>query len=302
MKPHWVRLIKISLTLGVLGFLLIKVKAETIVSALARVEPYWLFIAVLLGAAMVALRWFKWHLLVKSGLGFATGSQTFASLLGGMAFALVTPARVGELSRVAFLSTGKRAEAGGLVLVDRFIDLSVVLIFATIGILAFLGASEAPLLVVLSLVIASLVLAIFKLDFFLRLGSNLVPIKKLRDLISSASTGLERLPNKVLAVNLALTLIMTLLDLFCLYVLVRALGETNFKAVAFAYPLIMLTNLVPITISGLGIRESTSVMLFTKFFAIPSAIAFNATFLSYLLNSLTPALIGIYFFRKLNQK
>src|SRR5262249_15854405 len=151
-----------------------------------------------------------------------------------------------------------------------FIDLSVVLMFAGAGILAFIGTSDMPLLLGLTLVTAFLVLVIFRLDFFLRLGSSIVPFKKLRDLISSASAGLEKLSKGVIAANLALTLIMTLLDLVSLYVLVRSLGTTNFKAVAFAYPLIMLTNLVPITISGLGIRESTSVMLFTKFFAIPS--------------------------------
>jgi uncharacterized protein (TIRG00374 family) len=248
---------------------------------------------------MVLLRWLKWHLLVKSGLGKTDSSQTFASLLGGMAFALVTPARVGELSRVAFLSTGTRAEASGLVIIDRFIDLSVVLIFASIAIFTFLGTGGSPLLLGLPLIIILLIVTIFKLDYFLRLGSKLIPVKRLRDLITSASVGLQRISNSALATNLCLTLLMTTLDVVSLYVLVRSLGATNFKAVAFAYPIIMLTNLAPITISGLGVRETTSVMLFTTFFAIPSAVAFNATFISYLLNSLTPALLGIYFFRKL---
>jgi glycosyltransferase 2 family protein len=300
LKSHLFRWVKIALTILVLCLLLAKVKPETILDAFAKIEIDWLMLAVLLGVAMVLLRWLKWHLLVRSGLGGAEGSQTLASLLGGMAIAIVTPARVGELSRVAFLKNGARIEASGLVLVDRFIDLSVVLIFASVGIYLMLGNGELLLMLLPPAIILLLLIAIFKLDLFLRLGSSFIPVKRLREMVASASLGLGRLSNSVLAINLGLTFLMTALDLISLYVLVRSLGATNFKAVAFAYPLIMLTNLAPITISGLGIRETTSVMLFTKFFAIPSAIAFNATFLSYLLNSLTPALLGIYFFRRLN--
>lgn len=298
LKSIFLRVLKVALTVAVLGLLLVKVNPHTIVGAFAHVRIDWLLIAILLGLAMVVLRWVKWHLLVRAGLGRASGRQTLASLLGGMAFALVTPARVGELSRVAFLKQGARLEASGLVLVDRFIDLSVVLIFGAIGLAAVFGSGNLPIVIA---VIAVLIAAIFKLDLFLRLGGRLMPVKKLQELITSASAGLARLTTAILATNLLLTLLMTALDIVSLYVLVRALGASDFKAVAVVYPLIMLTNLVPITISGLGVRESASVFLFAKF-AIPSAVAFNATFLSYLLNSLTPALLGIYFFRRLNIK
>ena len=301
MRSNLFRWIKIVLTIAVLGLLLVKIKPEVVLNAFAHVKFDWLLLAILIGVVIVMLRWFKWHLLVRSALGMTQGAQTLASLLGGMAFALVTPARVGELSRVAFLSTGTRAEASGLVLIDRFIDLAVVLIFGVIGITVIFGAGEWRLLVV-PLVIIILLAVIFKLDLLLRLGSNFIPIKRLHEWISQASAGLGRLSNSTLAANLMLTLLMTVLDIVSLYVLVRALGATNFKAVAFAYPIIMLTNLAPITISGLGVREMTSVKLFTTLFKIPSAIAFNATFLSYLLNSLTPALFGIYYFRRLDQK
>ncbi len=297
MKPGFFRWLKIVLTLAVLGLLLFKIKPETITTAIRKVEIAWLLVAMLLGLSMVIVRWMKWHLLVRAGLGSASSDQTLASLLGGMAFALVTPARVGELSRVAFLKNGSRAEASGLVLVDRFIDLSVVLIFGAIGLSVVFGTDKLPWLL---LAIAFLIFCIFKLDLFLALGIRILPIKKLQELIAAAATGLGRLSNSALAINLGLTILLTALDVVSLYVLVRALGATNFKAVVFVYPLIMLTNLAPITISGLGVRESTSVMLFAMF-AIPQPIAFNATFLSYLLNSLTPALLGIYFFRKLRQ-
>ncbi len=297
MKSLLIRIIKISLTVIILALLFTRINIGVLLAAFAQVKSEWIFIAALLSVIMVIVRWFNWHLLVKAGLGEATHKQTLASLLGGMSFALVTPARVGDISRVAFLNSGRRAEASGLVLIDRFIDLSVVLIFGTIGMVVFFGIQTLPLLLAANIF---LFIGIFKLDFFLKLGAKLIPLKKLQEVTFAASLGLKRLTLQALAINLFLTILLNALDVISLYVLVRALGVANFKAVVFVYPLVMLTNLIPITISGLGVRESTSVALFALF-AIAKEVAFNATFLAYLINSLAPALVGLYFFRQLNR-
>lgn len=294
MKSNLIRVIKVVITILLLALLFSKVNVREVINAFTQVNLFWLAGSIVIGIAMVLVRWLKWHLIVKAGLEQADHRETFASLLGGMTFALVTPARVGELSRVAFLS-GSRTEASGLVFVDRFIDLSVILIFGTIGMSVVLGREQLPLLLPL---IAFFIIGIFKLDFFLSLGSRLIPFKKLKDLVVTASAGLRRLTPADLATNFALTLLLTTLDIISFYMLVRALGGDNFKAVVFVFPLIMLTNLLPITISGVGVRENTAVWLFAKF-AVTSTVAFNATFISYLLNSLAPALCGIYFFRRL---
>lgn len=284
------------ITVVVVGLLLFKLQPKNILTAFAQADLYWLALTLLIGVAMVGLRWLKWHLLVRKAVGITSPKQTFASLLGGMAVAIVTPARVGELSRVAFLKSNRRAEAGGLVVVDRFIDLIVMLIFAAAGVLVLF--QDFSLLALLSLIVCFLLFTIFKLKLFLQLGKEIVPSKRIKDLLDAASTGLGRLSSFELGLNLFLTVSLTSLDVISLHTLVRSLGVDNFKAVAFVYPLIMLTNLLPITISGLGVRESTSILLFSKF-AVSSAVAFNATFLSYVINSLTPAIFGIYFFRGL---
>lgn len=297
MKQQLKRIIKLLLTLIVLGLLFTQIDLKTLLTVISKAKLEWIFCAALLSILMVLVRWFNWHLLVKAGLGKTDYKETFASLLGSLSFALVTPARVGDLSRVAFLKSGRRAEASGLVLVDRFIDLSVVLILGTIGMLIFFGAKTLPLLLFANIF---LFVGIFKLDFFLKLGAKLVPHKKIQSITSDAALGLSRVTLKALAINLSLTVILNLLDILSLYVLVSALGVNNFKAVVFVYPLVMLSTLLPITISGIGVRESASVALFALF-AITKEVAFNATFLAYLINSLAPAIVGLYFFRELNK-
>lgn len=297
MKEPAKRLIKFLLTLVVLGLLFTQIDLKTLLMVISKVKIEWIFTAFFLSVLMVVVRWFNWHLLVNAGLGKTEAKETFASLLGSMSFALVTPARVGDLSRVAFLKSPRRAEASGLVLIDRFIDLSVVLILGTIGMSIFFGTKTLPLLIFANIF---LFVGIFKLSFFLKLGARLLPHKKIKSITSDAALGLSRLTLRVLAINLTITILLNFLDILSLYVLVKALGVDNFKAVVFVYPIVMLSTLIPITVSGIGVREGTSVALFALF-SIAKEVAFNATFLAYLVNSLFPAICGLYFFRQLSK-
>jgi uncharacterized membrane protein YbhN (UPF0104 family) len=61
--------------------------------------------------------------------------------------------------------------------------------------------------------------------------------------------------------------------------------------VAFAFPWILLTNLVPITPAGLGVREGTAVAILHTY-GVQVATAVNATLLLFVINSLLPALLG----------
>ncbi len=49
------------------------------------------------------------------------------------------------------------------------------------------------------------------------------------------------------------------------YLLVNAFQPADFSTVFFTFPLIILTNIVPVTISGLGVREGAAVLLLPQF-------------------------------------
>jgi uncharacterized membrane protein YbhN (UPF0104 family) len=101
----------------------------------------------------------------------------------------------------------------------------------------------------------------------------------------------RNLSHGAIARNFLLSCCMTFIDLVTFYVLLRCFVAVPFSVILFVFPLVLLTNVAPITLSGLGLREGTAIALLALF-GISSAAAFNATFLSYLLNSVVPALIG----------
>ena len=63
------------------------------------------------------------------------------------------------------------------------------------------------------------------------------------------------------------------------------------------YPIIILINILPLTIGGIGIREGASMITLSKF-GIPPEAAVNASFLLFCANTLIPGLIGALFFSK----
>ena len=280
--------LKLAVTALLLAFLLWKIHPQKILHTLRSANFHGLALAAGLGVIILILRWWKWHVLVKEGLHLNSPKQSLVSLLGGMAFALITPARVGELSRALFFDSGKKAQVGALTVLDRLVDLFVVLLFASLG-----ATSRVNTVIRIVLVLAMIILAVIVIRFeaFLRLLQRYFKKGRLGSRIANLEEVGANLGHGAIAQNFGLSCSMTMVDLVTFYVLLRCFVTIPFTVVLLVFPLVLLTNVAPITISGLGLRETTAVTLLALF-GVPSAAAFNATFLSYLLNSVAPAIAG----------
>ena len=59
-------------------------------------------------------------------------------------------------------------------------------------------------------------------------------------------------------------------------------------------PLIMIANIIPITVSGLGIRETFALEVLGNF-GIEPELAVGTSLTVFFINTVLPALIGLYF-------
>jgi len=75
------------------------------------------------------------------------------------------------------------------------------------------------------------------------------------------------------------------------YWLVNNYQSCRFDVVCLSQPLIMLVNIVPVTIAGLGVREGAAVVLLSSF-GVAGPVAISSAFMLFLLNTALPALIG----------
>ena len=280
--------LKIAVSAILLAFLLWKIHPRQILHTLREANFDGLIIAVALGLVMLSLRWWKWHILVKGGLQICSPKQSLVSLLGGMAFALVTPARVGELSRALFFGKGTKTQVGALTFLDRLVDLLVILLFASVG----ATSRVSPVFRVgLALALGLMALIVIRFESFLGWLRRRFKGGWLGARISNVEEVERNLGRGAIAQNFVLSCCLTFVDLVTFYVLLRCFVSVPFSVILFVFPLVLLTNVAPVTLSGLGLREGTAIALLALF-GISSAAAFNATFLSYLLNSVAPAVVG----------
>ncbi|MFQ3581368.1 MAG: lysylphosphatidylglycerol synthase transmembrane domain-containing protein [Chloracidobacterium sp.] len=250
----------------------------------------WIGAALGLGGAMLVIRAAKWRWLLMRVRAETSRLTASRSLLCGMALGLVTPGRVGELGRAAFLPPGMRTAAAGLFLIDRATDVAALGAAACFGTLAVAPPDWRWPLAAAG---CSALLLVFTLPVGLPalLAARYLPAW-LRERLYPAAAALKRLRHRDIAANLIAAVLLTGLDVVSLYVLARAFEPVGFAVIAFAFPWILLSNLIPITPAGIGVREGTAaVILHAHGVGVPTAV--NASLLLFAINTLAPALVGL---------
>ena len=271
--------------------ILSKVDVDQITNELSSPNLKFLLLAMILVVPNFGLKFFKWHYLLKS-LHIKTDVWTASrSYLAGLSIGLVTPARAGEMGRVLFLSDGQKVQALGVVAVDKLMDLLGILLFSLLGARVFL---DLPAVLLLTACICSGILVLLGARIFAK--QRLVKFtqgQKWSQKIQQVFSSFEALSWRVLLTGMLVTLVMFLIVLLQCHILLMTFieGTLHFKVTLFAYPLVILANILPITIGGLGVREGVAVFCLS-FFDVPPEVAVAATFYLFLINVVAPALLG----------
>ena len=289
MQRRWWAVTRWLLLLALLFFLARSGHLGGVLAALRQAEPGGIGLALLLGSMMLVIRAAKWWILLRRVLPGLPVAYAWRSLLGGMALGLLTPGRIGEVGRAAAFPPGARLAVGGLFLVDRSADVAAIAMAAGFGTAAVAPAAWRGWLVLAGLGAGGLVLALpAVVPVVLRWERLPEPVRTRLATLAAAFAALRR---RDVAVNLLASIVLMALDVVSLYVLACAFEPVAFAAVAFAFPWILLTNLVPITPAGLGVREGTAVAILHTY-GVHVATAINATLLLFVINSVFPALLG----------
>ncbi|MCX7942120.1 MAG: lysylphosphatidylglycerol synthase domain-containing protein [Dictyoglomaceae bacterium] len=287
-KNFIINITKLFITLFVFYFISKKIPTKEIFYSLSFVNIPYLILAGFFGALFTFLKILKWHLLLKD-LSFENSFlNSMDSYFIGMSLGLITPGRLGEVARVGNINKEKRIEGISLVILDKIFDLLVVLILALWGFYFFFGISISILigiLIIFSLIIIFNPKIFKKLTFF-----YFKPLSKLIE-------GISNLKRKTLILNFLFSFLSYFLVLVEVYFLANSFEKFSLVPTIICYPLVMLVNLIPITIGGLGVREGTAIFLLGKF-SLSSTTAFNSAFLLFLINTALPALIGVAIINK----
>jgi glycosyltransferase 2 family protein len=238
----------------------------------------------------ILLKTLKWRMLLQTCMEKPALPHVMRSFLAGLAIGMVTPGKVGELSRAFFIPSQNRSRVAGLVVVDRYFDLLLLVFFVSFGVLHFMGSYWTMCVILAGFAgIGALFImhGIVEKGFFSK-RSNFV-MDRIRDMLKA----LEGLNFMVFLPLFVVTAAVMLLSVATSYCLLLSFTPISFTAALQVFPLVLMTNILPITFGNLGVREGATIFLLNTY-GISGEIALNIALTLFVLHTLIPSLIGVF--------
>jgi len=270
-----------------LAFIFRKAGLQNILSHLGTMDLRYFFLSSLLYVAIVAIAAVRWSFLLESRYSMR---KLFSLYFIGSFFNHILPGSIGgDTVKMYYLyrDTKKGGSSFGSVFLDRYIGLfSLLTMGLTAGIIAFDELKAVRMQWVIPLLFTANIVgsAIF---FGFRIGKRFSVVADFYDYFH---TYLRR--KMVLVKVFILSVILQVLSIGMIYLIALGLGQQlSFTALFVFVPIIVTVTTLPISISGLGVRESAFVLLF-GLVGVPAQESASISFL-WFLSIATTSLIGL---------
>lgn len=298
--------IKVAVGMILLGIIFYVVEPKGIWTAFKEADYRLVALGAILMPLNLWLQAYKWRYLVHLVHPEATTLETTGSLLGGFAFGIVTPGRIGEYSRALFIKNVRPLKLVGLTVVDKFYSLGCTFAFGLVALLTLpwifkldIGGWYTSIMILVGIVNV----------FLLFLALDPRPVRSLiyalqmliprRGKIPHIAGGLDRFNAPQARITLGLTLAHYVVFLLQYFFLICGFEKIDFISSSRAAAAILFgKSALPIAIGDLGIDQFISMQFFGEF-GISDAAAVNASLLLFALNVLVPALAGVPFISRL---
>lgn len=253
---------------------------------------YWFFSISLLIPMYLVKAW-KWRFLITlQGIDYSL-KNSFIVYWIGIFMGMVTPGRLGNFIRVFYLQQDTEVSLGTgfwSVFVDRLSDILVLVFFGIIGAIIFVSIFGRVLLVLslLFLIISiTLILCLKNKTFELqeKFYLYLIPEKfkeKVKNNVHDFYKSFKFIGSYELIFVIAITMFYWIIYFFQMYLLTLSLGiDISFFYVALCVSISGVLSIFPLSISGIGTRDATFVVLFSLLgLSSESAISFSIMVLS----------------------
>lgn len=306
LKPIFFYLKKYSYLIGIFLFIIILAKTDFdgILVNIKNVKLSYLALAALFSFPVLLAKSRSWNYLKKKQNIYYSQKDSFLMYGVGLYIGGITPGRVGEISKALYLKKDGYSFGKSMVslVLDRLADVIFLLTFLFFGSLFFLNSFLQQILIFIA------VMALLTFLSFVYLKSNTTKslLKKLFYLLvpdryqKSWKINFQDFINDIKIYKLRNYLIVFVLTAFSwvfgyiqIFIVSRSAGITTipFLYLSVVFTIISFINLIPISILGIGTRE-TALMFFLNPFMISreQIIVFSSLILlMYLFN----ALIGL---------
>jgi len=231
----------------------------------------------------------KWNYLLESIGKKGKVAKNFYIVLISLFYCLITPGRAGELARALYIK-GNKAEIISTIIIDKIIDIYMLIILSNILVLILFKNFFIQIL----MAIISLGFLIFLIFAFNKRAMSLFfdwifKKKNIKEYMEGIAKILDK--KDLLAKNVAYTLVYYLLNMAVTFIVLNAFNAENKLLLSLCFPIIVLLGNIPLTISGLGLREYATMICFGTLNADPN-LGFMVSLTLFTLLTLFPGLLG----------
>ena len=268
--PAWGSLaLRLAATSGLIWLVVRNIDWQELGSVFRTLDWRWWAAGMAMAIAAHTLAGIRWAGLARP-IGFQLSHLSFVRrFFEGVFFSLCLPTSIGgdvvKAFRLADTSSG-RLLAACTVLADRLTGLSALMVLAATTLIAnriglSLAASIGLAVVLVGCVTASLVLSVGSLDWLL---SRVPMLHAARSFVAKLLPYQQR--PRLLALAVAWSMLIQLGFICCVMLMARGMGlPVPTRAWFYAVPLVSLATVLPISISGVGIREVGFVHLLAEY-------------------------------------
>ncbi|RLI95948.1 MAG: hypothetical protein DRO99_05185 [Candidatus Aenigmatarchaeota archaeon] len=282
-----------------------------IVDIIIRADPALLLIVLSLQIPVIVIKAGKWKILTHAYGRGASLKECIQSWLVGFVIGIVTPGRMGELSKAYYLKDRISLGRGiGTIVVDRIADISVLFTLAILGTILFIysGFLEMDIIYLLvTLFVVFIALTLFVLakgDLVKRFAGpvfrRIVPHRHkpgMRKTFHDFYTGLGDIRRRwqLVAVSVALSFVSWSFAILQYKLIATALSlQIGYLFLLSVMPLVTLLDTLPISFSGLGTRE-IALIIFLGMLNVSAGEAVSFSVLIFLLGYLVLVPFGLIF-------
>ena len=302
-------LIKITVSAGLLAYLLSRISIDELVVHLHSLDRWMILLAVAVFFVSNLLGSLQWHLLLNSSGVTLRFGQTFRFYFVGLFFNNFLPANIGgDAVKIYDVTRIGRSvyQVIAVTFLDRLIGIFSLCLLAALFTIYLMASAPVALLWIYLLIFLACMTPVAGFYFVKPLGNLLRRVFGALRIFSLGDKGasiLDHLGEFKTKKSFVLKLILLSLVIQAIRVLTHvlvaaALGvslNTVVVGLFFVFvPLLGLAMIPPITINGLGVREGLAMILFAQA-GIGKTDAFTIEFLTYLV-SLSVSLFGLAFF------
>ncbi|MFW6013940.1 MAG: lysylphosphatidylglycerol synthase transmembrane domain-containing protein [Candidatus Nanoarchaeia archaeon] len=275
---------------------------------LANIDPWLFFISLILLIPPFLLLAYRWKFMI-SDFSNVSFWQSFKLNIVGQSINLVTPAKLGDFTKAYFARTKKLngKVALGACFFEKLLDFFMLSIFALFGIIGFYTEMAGILILGILLIIVLVPIFLLAADFggqgrFMRVIRLIMPFKRPSAIIEEIFSYFQTIKKnkKNVARIFFINFLLWLVFIFQGYVLLLAVGvEISIIHAYGLLPLAIFVGLLPVTVSGIGTRDTAFIFLFSSFAGSEVMVLYGLLFsLRYIL----PALLGLVWAKEIMEK